>query len=1018
MDLREDWGADLIHLLLEWDYGASPPLRMSVEFVLSALTWLGLDSLHALRREDTSLARKGPNVSISDWEFDWARIRSPFLGAPSVEPRLDSPIERLVYFGWVWEPGDSVNVSTATKADDAEVNLGLWNVGGDGPGMERARSILRDWLHSRWRRATTRDAVRWLHNQGVVDGHEQWQRNRDAIADCVTRAANSTWWEWSDGSRLFFWRWPILWRLEARDGAKSYRITEPPPRRHFPRVPVEEPWIIEKDNEKLQKLIVRRYIVPGTVHTVVPRFPVKKGEDDIRVVWDLTKNGLNPLTFTPSFFLPTASSYVRRLEAGMAAGDFDIGEQFHNYPLHVSEQSYCGVDLPMSLVEEMRAKGLVADRFMRWVRLVFGWQSSPYFALRMHVRGLELAMGSPLDTASAFQWARVELNLPGSPNYNPAIPRVRKVRLDGLTAVDMVSFFDDGRVFGPTQTLVGFGLRQVTSRIQTRGNQDAARKRRSISLRPGAWAGCIAYTDQGIVRRFTSQAKWDKAKRHIQWIQDHLRHGLDMERGTFKSCQGFLVHMSSTYEEVKPYIHGLFLAENSWRENRDSEGYRRRTVDDGMSLEPSPEEDSFEDEEEAMQVTGALGGDSMLALPAVVPSVSPPRPCEGVPKTVAMVPRLQSDMDALEQIFMGATPIQVIERPVAGARCLAFGGGDASGEGFGSLISPLDMPPLLRRGFWDVIGSSNWREMRNLLEAIREEARLGRLVGFDVWLTTDNSTAEASFYKGRSSSPELDAMILELRLLAIAGNFVVHLVHIAGTRMIELGIDALSRGELHLGALADATVARVIPLHLHPLERSEGLSHWLSLWIPSYEVASPEDWFYNAHEGGRYDIPTRPLVPWIWTLPPAAALIALEELGNARLKRHDLLRGVVLVPSLLRPEWFRRFRRCVDFYFFVPAGSILGWPSSMHEPLTVGIFLPLLRFSPWDWKRVRFLVSFGLSLSAMHKAGDPSTGDLLREFWDASSWIARMPERLVRDLLLHPSWRRFLDISRDRRERE
>ena len=89
----------------------------------------------------------------------------------------------------------------------------------------------------------TLEATCWLRDQGVTDGHEQWQRNRDAIADCITRAVNSTWWDWSDGSRLFFWRWPDPWRLEARDGAKSYRMAEPPHRRHFPRVPVVEPWI-------------------------------------------------------------------------------------------------------------------------------------------------------------------------------------------------------------------------------------------------------------------------------------------------------------------------------------------------------------------------------------------------------------------------------------------------------------------------------------------------------------------------------------------------------------------------------------------------------------------------------------------------------------------------------------------------------------------------------------------------------------------------------------------------------
>jgi hypothetical protein len=230
------------------------------------------------------VARQEPD----GFAFDWARIRSPFLGLRGVdEPSFGGALERMAYFGWVWEPGDSVNVSTATKSDDAEVDLSLWNVGGDGPGLESARAVLRTWLHSRWRRSLTAEACGWLRNVGGANGKESFARNREVLADCITRAANSTWWEWSDGSRLFFWRWPEVWRLEARDGARSYRTGEPPPRLQFPTVPVEEPWIIEKDNDKLRKLIARRYIVPGHVRTVVPWFPVKKGADDIRVVWDL-----------------------------------------------------------------------------------------------------------------------------------------------------------------------------------------------------------------------------------------------------------------------------------------------------------------------------------------------------------------------------------------------------------------------------------------------------------------------------------------------------------------------------------------------------------------------------------------------------------------------------------------------------------------------------------------------------------------------------------------------------------
>jgi hypothetical protein len=95
--------------------------------------------------------------------------------------------------------------------------------------------------------------------------------------------------------------------------------------------------------------------------------------------------------------------------------------------------------------------------------------------------------------------------------------------------------------------------------------------------------------------------------------------------------------------------------------------------------------------------------------------------------------------------------------------------------------------------------SSNWRELRNLIDTIKIEAKAGRLVGKEVWLATDNSTAANAFHNGTSTSKSLHAMITELRLLTLKGNFVLQLYHIAGTRMIESGIDALSRGELDIG---------------------------------------------------------------------------------------------------------------------------------------------------------------------------------------------------------------------------
>jgi hypothetical protein len=175
-------------------------------------------------------------------------------------------------------------------------------------------------------------------------------------------------------------------------------------------------------------------------------------------------------------------------------------------------------------------------------------------------------------------------------------------------------------------------------------------------------------------------------------------------------------------------------------------------------------------------------------------------------------------------------------------------------------------------------------------------------------------------------------------------------------------------------------------------------------------VTKPEDWFYNAHQAGNYTSQPSTKI-WVWDLPPAAALHAIEELGMARLKRHDQICGVLIIPTLLAHEWFRRFTRTVDFYFTVPAGSINEWPKGMHESLTIGCYFPLFRYHPWDWKRVPFLIPFGIAVSAMYKASDPLAGDILRQFWNARARVTSLPKRLVSNLLLSPSWRKFLSIQ-------
>ena len=59
-------------------------------------------------------------------------------------------------------------------------------------------------------------------------------------------------------------------------------------------------------------------------------------------------------------------------------------------------------------------------------------------------------------------------------------------------------------------------------------------------------------------------------------------------------------------------------------------------------------------------------------------------------------------------------------------------------------------------------GSSNLRELKNLVDTLKLMAQAGELEGSEVFIFTDSSTAEAAFFKDSSKSRRLFELILEL----------------------------------------------------------------------------------------------------------------------------------------------------------------------------------------------------------------------------------------------------------------
>ena len=83
----------------------------------------------------------------------------------------------------------------------------------------------------------------------------------------------------------------------------------------------------------------------------------------------------------------------------------------------------------------------------------------------------------------------------------------------------------------------------------------------------------------------------------------------------------------------------------------------------------------------------------------------------------------------------------------------------------------------------------------------------------------------------------------------------------------------------------------------------------------------------------------------VWSPPPAAAEPPLEELRKVWHQRTSSTH-IVLIPRLLTPAWRKHFNKVSDIILSLPVMHP-AWPANMHEPLTVGIVFPLIRYQPW-----------------------------------------------------------------------
>ena len=290
---------------------------------------------------------------------------------------------------------------------------------------------------------------------------------------------------------MVFWRRHSFSR-EARDGFRTYFLNErsrkSPKKYCRPIVPSSEALKVLIE-EKINRIIAVRHLGSGYVHWDIRFFDVPKGDSDIRIVYNGTDNGINLEVWTPTFYLLTSLSLSRLLEPRTYQMDMDIGEMFPNFVLNRDVRAYCGVN-----VKGLDLDDATSERH-RWDRIWMGFKPSPFNAARYLAIASKYAVGDPLDPKNAFFWDKLILNLPFSDTFNPGMPWLYKLdsRVNRI-ASDAVTFMDDSRITGHSIEACWQAGRQLASKLQHLGIQDAARKKRPPSLDAQAWAGTIIKT--------------------------------------------------------------------------------------------------------------------------------------------------------------------------------------------------------------------------------------------------------------------------------------------------------------------------------------------------------------------------------------------------------------------------------------------------------------------------------------------------------------------------------------------
>ena len=274
---------------------------------------------------------------------------------------------------------------------------------------------------------------------------------------------------------------------------------------------------------------------------------------------------------------------------------------------------------------------------------------------------------------------------------------------------------------------------------------------------------------------------------------------------------------------------------------------------------------------------------------------------------------------------------------------LKWGDGSGTGTGGTTEFYPIDpnqpfSPNIeLWMGVWQPhckVTSSNWKELRTVLQSLQQEVGKGRVQNTTVFYFTDNLVSYYVVSNGSSRSPGLQKLVEEVKDVEAQLGCHLEIVHVPGTLMIHQGTDGLSRG------LWLAPECRLHGINQH-LFQAVPYTTALGSWAVTMVGLRPSTVWQPVTFTHNWRDPSLKHGLSIWTPPPECARQAITTYLSLWVQCSYDTSAIFLIPRILQKQWSRIISHIRELGIFYP--SLLP-PQCAYEAYLPFVFLYLPPF--------------------------------------------------------------------------